>query len=120
MREQGTDIPRAWLADRWWPRFRGLLGRPPLARDGSQALVLTPCASVHTVGMRYPLDLVFLDRHQCVLAWREYVTPWRARACKGAVATIELHGGALRDLAPELHERWVWQPDVVTTEGGIA
>ncbi|ADV28901.1 protein of unknown function DUF192 [Pseudoxanthomonas suwonensis 11-1] len=119
-REGAPPIPRAWAADRWWSRLRGLLARPPLAADGSEALLIRPCASVHTVGMAYPLDLVFLDREGRVLEWREQVAPWRAAACRGAAATVELHGGALARLRPCAGERWRWEPAAVAGKGGTA
>jgi uncharacterized membrane protein (UPF0127 family) len=44
-------------------RIRGLLGRDGL--DG--ALLLRPASSVHTIGMRFPIDVAFCDRHLVVL-----------------------------------------------------
>ena len=91
----------------WWgERMRGLLGtrEPP-----AHALYLAPCASVHTIGMRYPLDLVYLDHAGVVLGWRERVAPWRFSACRRAAATVEFHGGALAALQPRLGERWHWR-----------
>ena len=41
---------QVWLADRWWLRLRGLLGRSPL-REG-EGLMLEPCKAVHMLGMR--------------------------------------------------------------------
>lgn len=107
-RDGAPPIPQVWAADHWWSRLRGLLARPPLANDGSQALLITPCASVHTIGMHYPLDLVYLDRAGVVLGWRERVAPWRFSACRRAAATVEFHGGALAELQPRLGERWHW------------
>src|SRR5438034_6075313 len=53
----GTRIA---VADRWWLRLRGLLGRPPLGAGGGG--LLTPCRAVHTFGRSYPVDVAFLDR----------------------------------------------------------
>ena len=47
------------FASGWWDRARGLLGRPPL--KSGQGLLISPCRSIHTFGMRYPIDVVFLD-----------------------------------------------------------
>ncbi|MBK6032852.1 DUF192 domain-containing protein, partial [Streptomyces sp. MBT59] len=45
-------------------RTRGLLGR-----DGIEgAMMLTPCGSVHTFRMRFPIDVAYLDRKFTVLA----------------------------------------------------
>lgn len=108
-RQGRPAIAQAWMADRWWPRLRGLLLRRPLARDGSQALVIRPCASVHTMGMGYALDLVFLDAGQRVCGWRSNVRPWRGAICRGAHAVVELHAGALETLQPQIGETWAWQ-----------
>jgi uncharacterized membrane protein (UPF0127 family) len=47
-------------------RMRGLLGRAALA--SGEALLLNRCGSVHTFGMRFAIDVVFLDRQQRVVA----------------------------------------------------
>lgn len=91
-------IPDVRGAFSWWHRLRGLLFRPPLAADGSEALLLSPCSSIHTIGMAYPLDLVFLDYAGVVLGTRVDVRPWRMCGQAGAKATLELHGGTLRRL----------------------
>ncbi len=50
----------AEIADNWWTRGRGLLGRRFLA-DGS-GLILTPCRGVHSFGMRTPFDAIYVGR----------------------------------------------------------
>ena len=97
-------VPTVWRADRWWSRLRGLLGRRPLAGDAAEALWLSPCSSVHTFGMGYPLDLLFLGRQGEVLGWREGVKPWRACAQRGAHATVELRAGSLSRIGPVMGE----------------
>jgi len=100
LHRNGRDIvPRALLARTWGARLRGLLLRPPLASDASEALVLEPCASIHTFGMRYPLDVVFVDAEGAVVGVRENVRPWRACMQRGARAVIEFHHGAVRRLS---------------------
>lgn len=98
----------AWRADRPWSRLRGLLGRKPLSGHASQALWLVPCGSVHTFGMGYPLDVVFLDRAGRVLGCRENLRPWRAQGCRGAHQTVELAPGGIAKLHPETGEVWQW------------
>ncbi len=48
------------LAATLWRRMRGLLGRDGL--PPGDALLIRPCCAVHTMGMRFPLDLRFYDR----------------------------------------------------------
>ena len=81
-------------AERWFDRLRGLLGSPPPAPG--HALLITPCASVHTAFMRYPIDVVFVDRHGRILKVIEALPPWRAAACWRARHTLELAAGEAR------------------------
>jgi uncharacterized protein len=74
-------------------RRQGLLGRGRLAEG--EALVLAPCSSVHTAFMRFPIDLIFLDRGGRVLSVASSVRPWRIRAAWRAFAVVELEAGAL-------------------------
>jgi uncharacterized membrane protein (UPF0127 family) len=82
------------IAERRSERTRGLLGRS--AFEG--ALLLRPARSVHTFGMRFPIDVAFLDEEMRVLrvvtvrANRLPRPEWRARA------VVEAEAGAF--------ERW--------------
>jgi uncharacterized membrane protein (UPF0127 family) len=69
-----------------------LLGLSLLARapPAGCALVLPRCSSVHTAGMRFALDLVFLDAGGRVMRVARSVPPWRVVSCRGAVAVIEV------------------------------
>ncbi len=85
---------RAYLADRWWARLRGLLGRRGL-KEG-EALILSPCSSIHTLGMRFPIDVVFVDGNWVVLELAEAVPPWRiGPICLRARHAIELPSGTI-------------------------
>jgi uncharacterized membrane protein (UPF0127 family) len=63
--------------------------RPPPGR----ALLMLRCRSVHTFGMHFGLDLVWLDRSGDVLAIDERVPPWRIRTRPKAAAVIEAPAG---------------------------
>jgi uncharacterized protein len=71
--------------------MRGLLGRRDLASD--EGLLLRPAPSVHTLFMRFPIDVVFLDRGGDVVGIRPEVRPWRAAACRRARSALELRAG---------------------------
>jgi uncharacterized membrane protein (UPF0127 family) len=75
-------------------RRRGLLGRDGL--DAGAALLLEPCAAVHTAFMRFPIDLVFVDRDGRAVKIVKDVPPWRIALSPGARAVIEMAGGSLR------------------------
>ena len=53
----------AEVADGYFSRLVGLLGRPGAGRGPGRAFGLCPSHGVHTIGMLYALDLIFLDRH---------------------------------------------------------
>lgn len=86
--EQVLDVA---LAASVIARLRGLLAWPPL--QPHQGLLLSPCNMVHTVGMRYPLDLVFLRHDGRVLRVAPGVPPNRLRLCWRAWYTLELAAG---------------------------
>lgn len=72
------------------PRAR-LLGLAGLERAEAGAGLLIPrCSAVHTFGMRFALDLVFLDREGRVSSVRRNVPPWRFARDRGASAVLEL------------------------------
>ena len=71
------------------PRAR-LLGLALLARPGRDVGLLLPgTRSVHTAGMRFALDLHWLDAEGRVLRVDRGVRPWRVRTCRRARAVIE-------------------------------
>jgi uncharacterized protein len=68
-----------------------LLGLALLDRDRAGAGLLIPrCQSVHTLGMRFPLDLVFLDGGDRVVELHRGVPPGRFIRCPAAMAVLEL------------------------------
>lgn len=102
-------IARVYLADTPWTRLRGLLGRPPLAADGGEGILLRPCNAVHTFGIRYALDLVFLDARGAVIKACEQVRPGTARFCWRARETLELAAGSLERMHPQAGEVLDWR-----------
>jgi hypothetical protein len=79
------------VADRPWTRMRGLLGRTGLPEG--EGMLFPRTGSVHTMFMRFPIDVVFLDRELTVLSVKPGVQPWRAVKQKGAKWTLELAAG---------------------------
>ena len=82
------------VAARRWDRLRGLLGHaepPP-----GEGLLIEPCNGIHTVGMRYPIDALFLDREGRVLRCAPRLAalrciPW----VRGARRVLELPAGTI-------------------------
>lgn len=81
------------VADRGATRRKGLLGRSGL--PAGEGLWIVPCESVHTFGMKFPIDLVYLDRNKEVKKVRSGVLPWRLSACLSAHSVVELAVGSI-------------------------
>lgn len=77
-----------------WSRARGLLGRSGL-RQG-EGLLIAPCLGVHTFFMKFPIDLIFLDRENRVLFTVERLAPQRATGLiRGSASVLELPAGTV-------------------------
>jgi uncharacterized protein len=83
------------LADTSAERRRGLLGRQGMA--AGQAMVITRCNAVHTIGMQFAIDVAFIDSHGRVRKIVTGLVPWRMAMSLTASATIEFPAGALQD-----------------------
>jgi hypothetical protein len=81
------------VADTAAKRNKGLLGRERLAPG--EGLWIIPCESVHTFWMRFPIDLVYLDRKKNIRKLKSSVPAWRLSACLRAHSVIELPSGTI-------------------------
>ena len=72
--------------------MRGLLGRNGL--DAGTGMLIDAAPSVLTLFMRFPIDVVFLDRERTIVGIRHRLAPWRVAGARGAVAALELPAGA--------------------------
>ena len=98
---------RIGLADSWLTRLRGMLGRP--APDRGEGLLLTPCRSVHMYGMRFPLDVAFLDRKGEVVAIYPSLAPGsRPRGHRKGAHALELPAGTLAQSETSVGDVLVW------------
>jgi uncharacterized membrane protein (UPF0127 family) len=100
-------VPKAWKAESAWERARGLLGRAPLA--AGEGLLLDPCRSVHTFGMRYALDLAFLDGDGRICKLAYGIAPGRLAGSFAARATLELAAGSLEASGLRLGDAIEWR-----------
>jgi uncharacterized membrane protein (UPF0127 family) len=83
------------VADSGPKRNKGLLGREFLAPG--EGLWIIPCEAVHTFAMKFPIDLVYLDRKKRIKKLKSEVPPWRLSACLLAHSVLELPPGAIRN-----------------------
>src|SRR5215472_17354965 len=97
-RPRGTCVAEEVLvACTHWSRLRGLVGTTSGEFRAGRALWIVPCHGVHTLAMRFPLDLIYLDREGVVVELRAQVQPWRfAPISFHAASVLELPSGAIR------------------------
>jgi uncharacterized membrane protein (UPF0127 family) len=81
------------VADSSGKRRVGLLRHERL--DPGEGLWIVPCESVHTFFMKFPIDLVYVDRKRTVRKVKHAVPPWRLSACLSAHSILELPAGTV-------------------------
>lgn len=101
----GTRV-RVVVANSAWTRMVGLLAHRTLPAD--EGLWLSPAWSIHTWFMRFPIDVVFVDRDDRVLRIVEAMGPWRLASQRRAHAVIELAAGRARTLGLGEGRRLDW------------
>lgn len=93
-RDRGTVLAEAAdVADTSAKRRTGLLKHSGL--DPGEGLWIAPCESVHSFGMKFAIDVVYLDRKKKVRKVRKNMVPWRVSACLSAHSVLELPVGAI-------------------------
>jgi uncharacterized protein len=104
---RGTRLSKSVrVANTHWTRFCGLIGTAAQDFQFGEALWIVPCRGVHTFGMRFPLDLLYLDRGGNVVEVRENVRPWCVAPVRlSAASVLELPAGAIHTSGTQLGDR---------------
>jgi uncharacterized membrane protein (UPF0127 family) len=85
---------RVEKADDAASRSKGLLGRASL--DAEEGLWIVPCPMIHTLFMKFPIDVIFLTKDLSVARVIENLKPWRLSPwVLSAYSVLELKGGVL-------------------------
>lgn len=90
----------------FFERFIGLLGTPSLAEN--KGLLICPCSSVHCIGMRYPIDLVFLDNEWQVVKTVSALKPWRFSSSSKASMVLEIAANQLDKINININDKLEW------------
>jgi len=99
-------LDTVWRTETFMERNRGLLGRAPL--ETSEGMLITPCNAVHSLGMRYAIDLAYLDRRGRIRRLVRHLRPWRASLCLAAASVLEMPAGTVDrlGLVPDMETTW--------------
>lgn len=103
----GTKVA---LADSWWGRFRGYMGRRRGPSPG-EGLLLLPCNAVHTFGMRFDVDVIFLDANGDVLHVVPEMKPRRMSSrVPGGRSVLEVPAGTIQRTGTVVGDSFTWIP----------
>lgn len=104
LKNQAVIADKCFVADSFWGRFRGLMGRSRF--ETGEGLWLRPCNNIHMWFMRFAIDVVFVrpvraedgGERMLVCSAREGARPWRLFPLwdTRATDTIELPAGTVR------------------------
>ena len=93
-------IDQLEIADTFWKRFKGLQFRHSIPHGSG--LLLSPCSSLHTCFMRFPIDVIHLDDKNRVLGISRNIRPWRLHFCPpGTHQVIETNPETVAMLADD-------------------
>jgi uncharacterized protein len=98
---------KVFTADNFIQRSLGLILRKPLEYD--EAFLIANCRSIHTIGMRYNIDVLFIDKNSRVIASFKNISPWRITPCIGeASSVIEFRSGFAERHLPQVGEKIIF------------
>jgi uncharacterized protein len=98
------------VADTSLGRFVGLLGKKHLATGGG--LWIVPSNGVHTLGMIFTIDVIFVDGKYHVVGLRENLRPFRLTALNWRSRTVlELPAGTIHASRTEVGDQLVFEPE---------
>jgi len=80
-----TDLA---FAHTHWTRLRGLLGIFEGDFRNGCGLWIRPCRGVHTLAMRFPIDVLYLDRAGTVVHLEHNLQPWRFSPVRMQAASV--------------------------------
>lgn len=93
---QVTLVDRGRVANNFWTRMRGLMGVRQLAPG--EGLLIAPCNSIHTHFMRVPIDILYVNGKDQIVAIDAQMPTWRfGRLRRAARYVIELPSGTVTD-----------------------
>jgi len=99
------------MADTWLGRLRGFLARP--APKQGEGILLLPCNAIHTFGMTFDLDVLFLDAEGKVLKLKRSVPPWKITGrVSGGRYVLEVPVGTIDASGTQVGDELTWYEPV--------
>ena len=86
-----------FVAGTHWSRLRGLMCKDAASFPAGDGLWITPSRGVHTLAMKFPIDVIYLDPNKLVVHVEQNLRPWRvARVIMRAASVLELPHNTLK------------------------
>jgi uncharacterized membrane protein (UPF0127 family) len=99
-----TLVTAGRVANNMWTRLRGLIGSKPLGPG--QAMLISPCQSIHTHFMSFPIDVLYVDTDRRVVALDQAMPPWRfGRLYRTARWVLELPAGVIAQTGTQVGDQ---------------
>jgi hypothetical protein len=84
------------VAGTHWSRLLGLMGKEAASFPAGKGLWIIPSRGVHTLAMKFPIDVLYLDKNKLVVHVEQNLKPWRvARVSMHTASVLELPGNTL-------------------------
>jgi uncharacterized protein len=84
------------VAGTHWSRLRGLMLKDPSSFPAGDGLWIVPSRGVHTLAMKFPIDVLYLNANKLVVHVEQNLKPWRvARVSMHTASVLELPGNTL-------------------------
>ncbi|OUV63547.1 MAG: hypothetical protein CBC79_00660 [Gammaproteobacteria bacterium TMED119] len=112
-KQQPLRVLEVAITETLLERNRGLLVLAPLQHG--QGLLLTHCMSIHTLGMQYPIDLIYLNRAWQIIKLVSALAPRRTSICWRARSVLEAYPGTIKALDLHLGMHMTWQHSATDT-----
>ena len=94
------------IADTHWSRLRGLMGASETDFGDGRGLWIVPCHGVHTLAMRFPIDVIYLNKTGMVVHVVQKLRPWRFAPIRMQAATVlELPSGKAVETATAIGDK---------------
>lgn len=96
------------LADTFLKRLKGLLGTNSLPEGN--VLIIKPCFSVHTCGMKYSIDVLFIDEYDNIIKIAANLQPGKVVCCRKSYYVVEMPAGTVEkykiDIGDKIKTVW--------------
>lgn len=95
-KNQKVVINNVKVADTFIGRLNGLMFKKSIERDF--ALVISPCNSIHMFFMKFPLDVLFVDKNNKIVGVNKEIKPWRmSKLYPNASYVVEMSSGIIKE-----------------------